>query len=151
MSIIDPNSGHFPVGEGYIYNGTLYPLHAGMTSLEVYCRALGITLPDGTIPNEGVIYQINHNLVPYDLSQSDNARDIDMNGYTIKNVGIGISPSDAATVGYLHNLYDGGVELSDIGAPGDILTISLDGTNLVGVNKKTITTKFTKLMSFLSL
>lgn len=127
MSIIDPNSGHFPVGEGFIYSGSLYPQHIGMKSHEVYCWALGVTLPDGTVPQAGICYEINHNMVPYEINKSDNPRDIDMNGFKIVNMGLGTNTNDAATVGYVQNLYSNGVDLSEIGNPGDILTVTNEG------------------------
>lgn len=132
--IIDPNSGHFPTNQGFIYTGTLYPQHTGMTSLEVYCRALGITLPDGTVPDTGICYEINHNMVPYDLSKSDNPRDINMNGFKITNVGVGTAPTEAATVGFVQDLYVNGVNLDEIGNPNDLLTISADGNSIVGAS-----------------
>lgn len=150
MSIIDPNSGHFPIGQGFIYSGALYPQHAGLKSHEVYCYALGVTLPDGTIPNSGICYEINYNLVPYEFNKSDNPRDVNMNGFKITNMGLGTTGSDAATVGYVQDLYANGVELSEIGNPGDIITISTEG-NIIGVEQDSITSKLTKLMSFLSL
>ncbi len=132
--ILNPHIGHFPVGQGYIYTGELYPSHAGMTSLEVYCRALGITLPDGTIPGDGVVYHLNHNLVPYNLSESDSPRDINMNGFKITNVGVGTIATDAATVGFVQDFYQSGVSLGEIGNPNDLLLVSLDGNSIIGAS-----------------
>lgn len=149
--IINPNIGHFPIGQGYIYDGSLYPSHTGMTSLEVYCEALGITHPDGTVPSNGVVYELNNNIVPYNLNDSQNPRDIDMSGFKIINLGQGTEATDAATVGYVQDLHENGVNLSEIADPNNLLAISQDGNSLTGIKKSKVTSELNKLMAYLTL
>lgn len=151
MSLINQNIGWFPVGEGYIHPGDIYPAHSGMTSLEVYCYGTGFTLPNGDIPQTGICWVINNGLVPYNISQSDNPQNINMNGFKVTNMGTGTDPDDGATVSFVQNLFENGVDLSEVGQPDDLLIVSENGSSLEGINKEDVTPKFVILEALLSL
>lgn len=133
MSIINPNIGHCQY-QVTSYNGELYPAHTGLTPVQIYNEATGLTHSNGDIPDNGICQKLNNALVPFDMSLCDSPRNIDMGGYRVMNVNPTTSPgsADAVTASYAQSLVSGGVDWTIVSNPLDFITISPSGNSLLG-------------------
>ena len=136
--IINPAIGYFQL-QAVVHDGNYYPSNIGLKPHEVYCIATGFMQADGVIPNSGICYEINNNLVPYDVSQSGNPRDINLQGHRITNHGNAIDNNDLVPKSQAIDLIGGETDWSEIGNPGDLLRISPTGQNIVGVPPSKVT------------